>query len=95
MTQGQLPEIIHRLADECSTAGGKALLVGGTARDRWLGKKPEDWDVEIHGIEEESLHRILRTLKAKKVGKSYGVWKLRDREWELDISLPSKEGRLV
>jgi len=40
-------------------AGGRALIVGGWVRDRWLGLASKDVDIEVYGIPAADLRTLL------------------------------------
>ena len=68
--------------------GGYPILVGGSVRDRFLGKSSKDFDIEIHGLTYEQVLNILKFLgPVCCVGKSFGVFKL----FNFDIGLPRVE----
>ncbi len=85
--------------------GGRALLVGGFVRDALLGMTPKDADMEIYGIEAETLRAMLQQLgRVDCVGESFRVYKLVWRaragstpkqipktRYELDVSLPRRD----
>src|SRR5215471_1405673 len=78
-----------------SAEGGSALLVGGSVRDLLLGrlaKEIKDIDVEVFGIDAESLKAILgRYGTVNLVGQSFAVFKFRPAttpDLEVDVSLP-------
>ncbi|MEL6349690.1 MAG: hypothetical protein AAFV53_41685, partial [Myxococcota bacterium] len=84
-----LPEVIVTLCERVRDAGGQAWLVGGSVRDHLLGRSPKDLDVEVHRLAADALRPILRRLgHVKAVGRSFGVFKLRIRKREYDVSLP-------
>lgn len=93
-----LPDLsptIRLLADRCAVAGGRALLVGGAVRDWLMGRPVKDWDIEVHGLSEPDLERLLRKIgPVNAVGRSFGVFKLRDGEGELDVSLPRTDSKV-
>jgi len=72
-------------------AGGTPYLVGGAIRDALLNKSDiKDIDIEVHGISEDSLNKIVKDLggtKEAQVGKQFGVFKVGN----MDISLPRTE----
>src|SRR3989338_2704832 len=69
------------IAKQAQKKGGRALLVGGFARDeilRKLGLKlvSKDVDLEVFGIEPRQLENLLsRFGTVKKIGASFGVYK--------------------
>lgn len=84
-----LPTPLKALLQHISAAGGRGWLVGGSIRDHLLGSRPKDLDIEVHGLEAEALRHALSGLgPLKAVGRSFGVFKLRLGQDELDISLP-------
>jgi tRNA nucleotidyltransferase (CCA-adding enzyme) len=75
---------------------GRPRLVGGGVRDWLLGFAPKDFDVEVAGVDFETLQRALEPFGATDiVGRSFGVIKLRSRATgaEYDFSLPRRESK--
>lgn len=75
---------------------GRPRLVGGGVRDWLLGLPPKDFDVEVGGLDFETLHRALSPFGATDVvGRSFGVIKVRSRTSgeEYDFSLPRRESK--
>ncbi len=80
----------REIAEMVAQKGGRAYFVGGFVRDRLMGKKTEDIDVEIHGIEPDVLSDILeKSGKPLELGKSFGIYSLKG--YNLDIALPRTE----
>lgn len=71
------------------------LFVGGCVRDAWLENESLDIDIELYGVDEPSvLEEILKPFgKINKVGKSFGVYKLRYGKYTIDLSLPRTENK--
>ncbi len=79
--------ILHKLGES-----GRPLLVGGCVRDWLLGLKPEEFDIEVYGLDYPGLLRILRPFGATDiVGKHFGVVKVRVNGDSFDFSLPRRE----
>jgi len=73
---------------------GRPRVVGGCVRDWLLGLEPKDFDVEVPGVDFETLHRVLAPFGATDVvGRSFGVIKLRLGAAEYDFSLPRRESK--
>ncbi len=75
---------------------GRPRLVGGGVRDWLLGLEPKDFDLEVAGIDFETLHRTLAPFGATDVvGRSFGVIKVRSAATgaEYDFSLPRRESK--
>jgi len=73
---------------------GRPRLVGGCVRDWLLGLEPKDFDVEVAGIDDEALIRLLSPFGLPDlVGRSFGVIKLRLAGAEYDFSLPRRESK--
>jgi len=86
------PPLVTKLARRCRDAGGRALLVGGCVRDHLMGGEVADWDLEVHGLEETVLAEVLSGQgKVSAVGRSFGVYKLRQGPVEVDVSLPRRD----
>ena len=75
------------------TAGGRALLVGGCVRDKLVGKTPKDFDIEVYGLDAESLKAVLaQKFALDLVGISFGVIKL--HHFDIDVAMPRRETKL-
>jgi tRNA nucleotidyltransferase (CCA-adding enzyme) len=75
---------------------GRPRLVGGGVRDWLLGLAPKDLDVEVAGVDFETLRRALAPFGATDVvGRSFGVVKVRAAGTgaEYDFSLPRRESK--
>lgn len=89
----RLPEEL-RPALEAVGRVGRLRLVGGCVRDWLLGLEPKDFDIEVAGVDFETLHRVLAPFGATDVvGRSFGVIKLRLAGGEYDFSLPRRESK--
>lgn len=77
------------LFDAVADAGGHPLLVGGAVRDLLLGLAPTDIDVEVYGIDGQTLADALASLgRIVVVGRSFGVLKLHLDGYDVDVALP-------
>lgn len=73
---------------------GRPRLVGGGVRDWLLGLESQDYDIEVAGVDFETLQRTLAPFGATDVvGRSFGVIKLRSHGREFDFSLPRRESK--
>lgn len=81
--------------DDIIKAGGRVFEVGGTVRDRLLGKEKKDRDLLICGLPLGSITKILKPYgKVTLAGKSFGVIKFsphREKDATIDIAIPRKE----
>jgi tRNA nucleotidyltransferase (CCA-adding enzyme) len=85
------PEVIA-LARAIAAAGGRALMVGGSVRDRLLGIESKDFDLEVYGLPAERLEEVLRGFgEVIAVGRAFGV--LRVKGIDGDISLPRRDSK--
>lgn len=94
----------RQIAQAAQQVGGRALLVGGYVRDELLGLAPKDADLEVYGIEAETLLKLLRRFgKVDCVGESFRVykvvWQRRGEDgvaqrYELDVSLPRRDKKV-
>ena len=84
----------QKVARAVAAAGGRAWLVGGTVRDALLNRPANDQDLEAHGLEAERLQAVLSEVgTVRRVGRSFGVFKVRIGRDTLDVSLPRAESR--
>jgi len=89
-----LPLDLRTLLDAVRRVG-RSRLVGGGVRDWLLGLEPKDFDVEVAGVDFDTLHRALAPFGATNViGRSFGVIKVRGPGGtEYDFSLPRRESK--
>ncbi len=88
-------EMAKKIAQIVAEHGGKAYYVGGYVRDKLLGIKSINFDVdiEIHGIKEEKLHSILQQLGTPlNIGKSFGIMSLKN--YNIDVGIPRIEEKI-
>ena len=77
----------NNIAQKIKEFGGRAYFVGGYVRDSVMGLANKDIDIEIHGVEINSLAKILDSLgEVMRMGASFEIFKL--RHYDLDIALP-------
>lgn len=78
------------IALAASQRGGTAYFVGGFVRDRLSGLDNKDIDIEIHGIEPQTLEDMLDGIGDRiAIGESFGIYALRGHN--IDIALPRRE----
>ena len=93
-------EFAKKLASKIKESGGKALIVGGYARDEAMRREgatveSKDIDIEVYDVSFEQLRNMLESDfsgygELKLVGESFGVIKL----GQVDISLPRKDSKV-
>src|SRR4051812_2193273 len=70
--------------------GGRALVVGGSVRDRLLGHASKDLDLEVFGIPATDLPALLAPFgDVEPIGQSFPVYKI----GTIDIGLPRRESK--
>ena len=91
-----LPEELQRLLREVPSLA-RAYLVGGCVRDSLLGIAHKDFDLEVYGVDYETLARELSVYgRVDLVGKSFGGIKFssaRGDQW--DFSLPRRDSKVA
>lgn len=91
----RVPEVVVAIAQAVQAQGGVAYLAGGPVRDHHLGREPKDFDLEVHGIPEDDLARLLGTFGTiNAVGRSFGVYKLKVQGEEFDVALPRRDSKV-
>ena len=90
-TEGQPTQIARAMAAAVRDAGGRALVVGGWARDRLLGRASKDIDLEVFGVPADRLRALLEPFgPVQTVGESFTVYKV----GSIDIALPRRESKV-
>jgi tRNA nucleotidyltransferase (CCA-adding enzyme) len=84
-------ELARQIAALVRARGGRALIVGGWVRDRLLGIESKDLDLEVYGLDADTLRALLETVgRVDTVGESFTVYKVGG----LDIALPRRESKV-
>ena len=84
-----LSDSILHLAQAMSVRGGVLYVVGGSVRDHVMNRQAGDLDVEVHGLDADTVAGILEEFgAAREVGRSFGVFKVRLAGREVDVALP-------
>ena len=81
---------MQTIASAVRDAGGRALIVGGWVRDNLLKRPSKDIDIEVFGVEEGELARLLADFgRVEPVGQSFPVYKV----GTIDVALPRRESK--
>jgi len=89
-------KVVIEIAERVDRASGRALIVGGFARDEVLNKlgydvEPKDLDIEVYGLDFDNLKILLQNLgELNIVGESFQVIKLKG----FDISIPRRDSKI-
>ncbi len=87
------------IASAVRDAGGRALIVGGWARDQLLGHPSKDVDIEVFGLPAARVRSLLESIgRVESVGESFQVFKVAgaggpDGLGDIDVSLPRRESK--
>ena len=94
-----------KICEAVREAGGRAMLVGGSVRDRLLGIESKDLDLEVYSLEPDSLLALLKSIgSVNTVGEHFSVYKLafyrstespsgKRERFEIDVSIPRRESK--
>jgi tRNA nucleotidyltransferase (CCA-adding enzyme) len=83
-------DLAAAIARRVRETGGRALIVGGWVRDRLLGRRSKDVDLEVYGIPAARLRELLSAFgSVNTVGESFTVYKVAG----IDVSLPRRESK--
>ena len=86
--------LVQEMAKAISQRGGRAFLVGGAVRDRILGLKAKDADLEVFGVEPADLEDLLGGFgKVHLVGKRFAVLHVATDAGQVEVSLPRRESK--
>jgi len=85
------PDPIQRIAMLVGTAGGTTRAVGGTVIDIIMHGDPKDWDLEVYGVEPDSLATRLSEFQPTICGKSFGILKIQSDGLDIDVSIPRRD----
>ncbi len=89
-----LPPPLVAALQALRSAGAQPRLVGGSVRDWLMGLSAKDFDIEVFGLDYETMGRALAAFgPTDVVGRSFGVLKVRLEGTEYDFSLPRRESK--
>lgn len=90
-----IPKPLFSIAQEIEQLGGTSYLVGGWVRDALLAKPCRDFDVEVYGLEQDDLLKVLSHYgHPNLVGRAFGVIHLAHKGFSLDFSFPRTESKV-
>lgn len=90
----QIPQTAKDISSVLNVHGATCYIVGGFTRDAVTGGSPKDVDIEVHGMDIDTISDILsQDFKVNYVGKSFGVLKVkRPGDYEdIDVSVPRRD----
>ena len=89
----KLPSVLREISTKLNKQHAKAVVVGGSVRDHFLGLPTKDYDVEIFGLQKiEELEEILSEYgSVNLVGRNFGVLKFQYQNDTYDFSFPRRE----
>jgi len=92
-----IPKILQIISKTLAQKGAKAIIVGGSVRDHFLGIPAKDFDIEVYGLESiEDLEVLLKSFgRVELVGKSFGVLKLFYEGEVYDFAFPRTEKKVA
>ena len=92
------PVVLESLLASLREAGGTPYLVGGAVRDALLGRPVKDFDVEVFGLTDDALRRVLESVgRLDVVGAAFAVYKvsgLAGIAGAVDVSLPRRDSKV-
>lgn len=84
-------EFVKKIANKVAQKGGNCYFFGGYVRDRIIGKKPNDMDIQIIGMANEELKKVLENFgEVVLIGKSFPILKLKSGV-DIDFLTPEDE----
>ena len=91
-----IPKTCFEIISHLKSQGYLSLIVGGAVRDSFLGIKSKDIDVEVYGLDYNTLTNILEPFgKIDLVGKKFGIIKITDKEKNTyDFSIPRRDNKI-
>jgi tRNA nucleotidyltransferase (CCA-adding enzyme) len=92
-----VPPALLRLFEALRAAGGRPFVVGGAVRDALLGRPVREYDVEVFGLDADTLRRVLAGFgRVDAVGEAFTVYKLSGLaglERSVDVALPRRDSK--
>ncbi len=93
----EYPNFLNKIFDKLEKNKARPIIIGGFIRDSLLNIDSDDIDIEIYNISSfEKLENILEEFGSiNRVGKSFGVCKLKIDNFVLDFSLPRIDSKIA
>lgn len=88
------PPTIKLVVNRIEQAGGSAFLVGGAVIDILQDREPKDWDLEVFGLDFDSLEAMFSDMNPKTVGRAFGILKLFHAGLDLDLNIPRRDNKV-
>ena len=89
-----IPAPLKQALVALESAGGTCRIVGGSVRDALLDLAPKDFDVEVYGLDLDTIaNRLSKLGKTDLVGKAFAVVKLWTHGEEYDFAIPRRESK--
>lgn len=91
------PNFLNKIFDKLKKNDARVIIIGGFIRDYLLNIESDDIDIEVYNIASfEKLENILKEFgKINRVGKSFGVCKLKIDNFVLDFTLPRVDSKIA
>ena len=90
--RAELGPFLAEVARAVRDAGGRAVVVGGWVRDRFLGMRSKDVDIEVFALDTGRLEALLAGFGAvHEVGRAFGVFRVGGID--VDFSLPRRDSK--
>lgn len=90
----EIPSTAKEISMLLNEHGATCYIVGGFPRDSIIGGNPKDVDIEVHGMDIDTISSILsQKFIVNYVGKSFGVLKVRKpgEKDDIDVSVPRRD----
>lgn len=85
---------VHLVVTSIHQHKGRALLVGGAVRDMVMNLPIKDIDIEVYGLTESELEKILQQFgPVSLVGKSFGVFRIHGLDVDWSLPRTDSQGR--
>lgn len=92
-----LPEGVARCGQALAREGGRVFVVGGAVRDAFLGRPVKDYDLEVFGLNADTVLRVLSAIaRTEPAGDAFPVYKvagLPGVAGQVDVALPRRDSK--
>ena len=90
----RIPVEVMETARRISSAGGRALLVGGSVIDLINNRAAKDWDIEVFRLDYTQIEALFPDFPCKDVGRAFGILKLTINGIDIDINVPRTDNKV-
>ena len=89
-----IPKYVEKIIDILEMQDYEAYIVGGSIRDMFLGKEPNDYDIATDASPDK-IKSVFSEFKTIDIGEKFGTILISQEEGDIEVTTFRKEGRYI